>query len=195
MEEFKKIKVMHGPTRGLVVDNPTELKLVDKGAHGAVFRLSKDKCVKIYAETQNAEMEANTYRLSEGSVILPKFYEAGDNYLIMEFIEGISLWKFINEKKEITLDITEKIISLIKEMKRLKFKRTDSSLRHIFLTSDNKLKVLDVVYSYVRKDTKPIKIFTELNRLHLLKQFMDNVLEIDPELYNEWSKGLPELIQ
>jgi RIO-like serine/threonine protein kinase len=140
-------------------------------------------------------MEANTYRLSEGSEFVPKFYEAGDNYIIMEFIEGISLWKFLNEKKEVNLDITVKIISLLNEMKRLKFKRNDSSLRHIFLTSEKKLKVLDLVYSYVRKDTKPIKIFTELNRLQLLKQFMDNVKEVDSELYNEWSKDMPELNQ
>jgi putative serine/threonine protein kinase len=186
---------MHGSSIALIIDNPTDIKLIDKGAHGAVFRLSMDKCVKIYAEPRNAEMEANTYRLSKGSKIVPKLYEVGDNYIVMEFIEGRSLWKYLNEKKEITLDISTKIISLIREMKRLGFTRIDSSLRHILITSEKELKVIDLVYSYVRKDTKPIKIFTELNRLQLLKQFMDNVKEIDSELYYEWSKEMPELNQ
>lgn len=193
MEEFKKISVTHGPTIELIIDNPTELKLIGKGAHGAVFRLSKDKCVKIYADSHNAEMEANTYRLSKGSEIVPEFYEVGDNYLVMEFVEGTSLWKHLNEKKEIDMDISKKIISLLKEMKRLGFKRKDSSMRHIFITKDKKFKVIDLVYAYVRNDTMPMKIFTELNNLKLLKQFLDNVKVIDSKLYNEWMESMPEL--
>jgi predicted Ser/Thr protein kinase len=194
LEDFKKISVVHGPSIALLVDNPTDLKLVDKGAHGAVFRLSQDKCVKIYADNHNAEMEAKSYRMGQGSEIVPILYEVGDNFIIMEFIDGISLWKYLSNKKEISFDIAKKIIFLLKEMKRLGFTRVDSSLRHIIVTKDESLKAIDLVYAYVRKDSKPVKVFTELQKIGLVKPFLDYVKIIDKELFNDWNESMAEFM-
>lgn len=189
MEEFKKIKVIHGPSIELLVDNPTELKLVDKGAHGAVFKLTNDKCVKIYAEEGNAKLEAYTYKKVQGSEFMPKLYETGNNYIIMEFIEGISLSEYIYQKNEISFSISQKLISLLKEMKRLGFSRLDSSLRHIIITRDERLKVIDLVYAYVRNDTMPNKIFTELKEIGFDKSFLEHVKKIDRILFHEWKEA------
>jgi predicted Ser/Thr protein kinase len=194
LDDFKKIKVVHGPSIALLVDNPTDLKFVDKGAHGAVFKLSEKKCVKIYADNHNAEKEAKTYQMGQGSEIVPKLYEVGDNYIIIEFIEGISLWKYLSKKKEISFEITKKIILLLKEMKRLGFTRIDSSLRHIMITQDERLKAIDLVYAYVRTDVKPVKVFSELQRLGLVKQFLEHVEKIDKELFIEWKEVMAEYI-
>jgi predicted Ser/Thr protein kinase len=195
LDDFKKIKVIRESTISLMVDNPTELKLIGKGAHGAVYKLAGDKCVKLYADKHNAEKEAGSYRIGQSSEIVPRLYEVGENYIIMEFIEGISLWKYISIKNEISYDITKKILHLLKEMRRLGFTRIDSSLRHIIITKDEKLKVIDLVYAYVRVDKKPIKIFTELSKLGLAKQFMSHVKTIDQELYNEWNSAMSEYLQ
>jgi hypothetical protein len=80
-------------------------------------------------------------------------------------------------------------------MRRLGFTRIDSSLRHIIITKDEKLKVIDLVYAYVRVDKKPIKIFTELTKIGLVKQFMRHVKTIDQELYNEWNTAMAEFLQ
>ncbi|OGO78970.1 MAG: hypothetical protein A2Y23_02410 [Clostridiales bacterium GWB2_37_7] len=185
---------MHGPSIALLVENPTDLKLIDKGAHGAVFRLTQDKCVKIYADNHNAEKEAKSYKMGQGSEIVPRLYEVGDNYIIMEFIEGISLWKYLSKKEEISFDIANKLVFLLKEMKRLGFTRIDSSLRHIIVTKDERLKAIDLVYAYVRKDAKPVKVFTELQKIGLVKPFLEHVKNIDNELFNEWS-AMSELIK
>lgn len=195
MDDFKKIKVVHESTISLLVDNPTELKLIGKGAHGAVFKLSKDKCVKIYADTHNAEKEAGSYKIGQSSEIVPRLHEVGENYIVMEFIEGISLWKYLSDKKEISFDISKKIVLLLKEMRRLGFTRIDSSLRHIIFTKDEKLKTIDLVYAYVRNDKKPVKIFTELKKLGLVKQFMDHIKVIDIGLFNEWNEAMAEFIK
>jgi len=189
MEDFKRINAAHGPSIELIVDNPTNLKLIDKGAHGAVFKLSNDKCVKIYAEERNAELEANTYRRVQGSEIVPKLYDVGSNYIVMEFIEGISLSKYISDKKEISFNISQKLVFLLKEMRRLGFTRLDSSLRHIIITSDGRLKIIDLVYAYVRNDTMPNKIFTELEKIGLGKSFLEHVKQIDITLFNEWNEA------
>lgn len=194
MEDFKKIKVIRESTISLLVDNPTDLQLIGKGAHGAVYRLPKGKCVKLYADTSNAEKEAGSYRIGQSSDIIPRLYEVGENYIVMEFIEGITLWKHLSDRREITYDIAKKMILLLKEMKRLGFTRIDSSLRHIILTKDEKLKVIDLVYAYVRVDKKPIKIFTELYKIGLVKQFMEHVKAIDIVLYNDWNEAMAEFI-
>lgn len=191
MDDFRKIKVTHGPSIELIVENPTNLEFVAKGAHGAVFKLSKDRCVKIYAEERNAEYEAKTYSMSQGSEFIPRLYEVGKNYIVIEYIEGISLWKYIVEKKDIPFDISKKIVLLLKEMKGLGFSRIDSSLRHIIITKDGNLKAIDLVYAYVRTDTKPNKIFTELERIGLLDKFLEHVRIIDRELFDKWSKEMP----
>lgn len=195
MDDFRKIKVVRESTISLIVDNPTELKLIGKGAHGAVFKLNKDKCVKIYADTHNAEKEAGSYKIGQGSDIVPRLYEVGENYIIMEFIEGISLWKYLSDKKEISFDISKKIVLLLKEMNRLGFTRIDSSLRHIIFTNDEKLKAIDLVYAYIRNDKNPVKIFTELKKLGLVKQFMNQIKIIDIELFNKWIVVMAEFIE
>ena len=195
LEEIKKIRVMHSDDIALLIDNPTDLVLIDKGAHGAVFKLPKGKCVKIYAETANAEREAMTYKRSKNSNIMPHLYEAGENYIVMDYIEGISLWKYLSNKKDIEFDIAYKIVALLKEMKKLGFTRLDSSMRHILVTGDKSLKIIDLVYAYVRKDEKPVKIFTELQRLGLASKFMKHVKKIDLALYKDWKIAMAEFLK
>ncbi|MFC6600694.1 hypothetical protein ACFQDF_00805 [Ectobacillus funiculus] len=49
MDEFKSIIVKRGKYDWeLEVINPTQLELIGKGAQGAVFKLSEERCVKIY---------------------------------------------------------------------------------------------------------------------------------------------------
>jgi RIO-like serine/threonine protein kinase len=132
--------------------------------------------------------------MGQGSEIVPMLYEVGDNFIIMEFIDGISLWKYLSNKKEISFDIAKKIIFLLKEMKRLGFTRVDSSLRHIIVTKDESLKAIDLVYAYVRKDSKPVKVFTELQKIGLVKPFLDYVKIIDKELFNDWNESMAEFM-
>ena len=195
MREFGMIKVVHGPSIELKVDNPTELKLIDKGAHGAVFKLNDHKCVKIYAENINAELESESYRKGQASVIIPRFYEAGENYIIIEFIEGISLWEYLSKEKAIDFIIAEKLLFVLREMKRLGFTRIDSSLRHILITKDESLKAIDLVYAYVRNDIRPFKIFTELKEIGLVKPFMEHVKILDENLFNEWTIEMAKYIE
>lgn len=186
MGKFSMINVVHGPSIELKVDNPTELKLIDKGAHGAVFKLGDNKCVKIYADNINAELESEAYKKGQASGIIPRLYEVGENYIIIEFVEGISLSEYLSKKKDIDFMIAEKLLFVLREMKRLEFTRIDSSLRHILITKDESLKAIDLVYAYVRNDPKPIKIFTELKELGLVKPFLEHVKILDVSLFNEW---------
>ncbi|MGE5677298.1 MAG: hypothetical protein ACM3ZR_04495 [Pseudomonadota bacterium] len=186
MNEFEKIRITHGPSIELMVDNPTKLKLVGKGAHGAVYRLSYDRCVKIYADKDIALMEANAYNMAGHSAIVPKVYEAGDSYLIMEYIQGVSLAEMLSEKKEITFQLSVKLTGLFKEMKNLGFTRLDASLRHIIVTPENSLRLIDLVHAYEQDEAYPKLAFVELEKLSLLTVYFAHLEKIDQELYKKW---------
>jgi len=193
VHEFEKIKVTHSSSIELIIENPTDLKLIGKGAHGAVFRLSKDICVKIYADANNAKMEAEAYKLSQNSDIIPKLYGSGINYTVMEYIEGISLLEFLSHKKEIPFYISNQLINLFKEMQRIGFTRIDSSLRHIIIAADGHFKVIDLVYSYIICESFPKRAFDDLKDQFLLLPFLKHLMEIDPELYAIWHSKIPKL--
>lgn len=189
MQEFEKIKVTHSQAIELIVENPTDLKLIGKGAHGAVFRLSEDKCVKLYADTDVAKMEADAYRRAQHSDIIPKLYDSGVNYVILEYVDGMSLLEFLTEKKEIPINTSRQLISLFREMQRIGFTRLDSSLRHIIIAPDGFLKVVDIVYSYHLSDAIPRRALIDLEECSLLLPFLQHLKEIDRQLYDRWQTG------
>ncbi len=192
MQEFEKVKVTHGSSIELIIDNPTDMKLIGKGAHGAVFRLSKDKCVKIYADIGNAKMETDAYKLSQKSDAVPRLYETGSNYIVIEYIEGTSLLEFLSHKNRIPFTISCRLINLFKEMQRIGFTRIDSSLRHIIIASDGYFKVVDLVYSYIICEAIPKRALIDLNSLSLLIPFLKHLELIDRELYEIWQSKIPK---
>ena len=92
MKDIKSIIVT--PRKGdivKIVNNPTSYPLVGRGREGAVFKISSDQCVKIYAKQRCAKNEGKVLIAAQESRIVPKLYEVGENYIIMEYIEGPSL--------------------------------------------------------------------------------------------------------
>ena len=186
MNEFENIRVSHGPYIELMVDNPTGLQMVGKGAHGAVFRLSGNRCVKIYPDKTIASMETAAYSRTKYSEIIPKLYETGENYLVMEFIEGVSLSELLSDKREITFSLSSELTDLFREMHNLGFTRLDASLRHIIVTPGNRLKLIDLVHAYEQYEEYPRLAFDDLKKLSLLSAYLIHLEKIDPELYIKW---------
>lgn len=94
MEDFKSIRVTEGIKKVDVIKNPTSFPLIGKGAQGAVFKISSDKCVKICAKPEYAVKE-NVLKIAQNSPTIPRLYEVGQNYIIMEYIEGPTLFQYL----------------------------------------------------------------------------------------------------
>lgn len=179
MYDFSKISVKHGPSIELIVRNNSKYKMIDKGAHGAVFKLPDNKCVKIYADKINCELESRVYKAAQKSTIVPRLYEVGENYIVIEFIDGLSLQEYLVDKGRVSTNIAKQLLFILDEMKRLGFTRQDSSLRHIIVNKNKELKVIDLVYAYTRNDPIPIKLFRELDEIGLIHNFLEKVAKID----------------
>lgn len=198
MDDFKSIRVIReGENQVEVVHNPTHYPLIGKGKQGAVFKIAPDKCVKIFADPNKVIREREAYKATEGSSIVPKLYEVGENYLVLEYIEGPNLQEHLASEGILTEEMTKKILNLLQEMKRYKFIRVDARLKHIYLTKEGVLKVIDHANSFKLKERpkRPELLMTRLNRLGLLPKFLEHVKKIDPASYEEWKDFIGELNQ
>ncbi|WP_077620491.1 hypothetical protein [Bacillus sinesaloumensis] len=186
MKDFTSIKVTK-PEKLLEIHNPTSYPLIGKGSQGAVFKLSDDKCVKIYVDPLQAKMEQEALKAAKKNPFMPKIYDTGKNYIVMEYLNGPSLKDYLLGCMYMPEDITRMLLQLLKSFKKAKFTMLDAPLRHIFIV-DNKLKVVDHVNAFKRIHPVPIKLIRDLKLLLLKDSFLMQVQKLEPDTYQEWEK-------
>lgn len=191
MDEFRKITIK----KTLKVNNPTNYELIGKGVQGAVFKLSEDQCVKMYAKEKYCLSESKALEAGQCSSIIPKVFEVGENYIVMEYIKGQSLKSYLQSQSSIPEAIVKQLVFIFKEMKRIGFTRIDASIRHIILTDDGEIKVIDHVNSMKVQQAWPIRLFTGLFKFGKQSTFLDQVKELDSELYLEWTTLMNKTIE
>lgn len=191
MNDFNSITVTRkGKGEDLVVHNPTSYPMIGKGIQGAVFRLSEDRCVKIFLKSKNVEKEKEAMIKAQGLPFMPTFYESGHNYIIMEYIEGPSLRDYLMEKGMISGSITKQLVHMKKEMKGIGFTNFDRCvIRHIFVDKNDVLKVVDHANSYDKKPI-PVRLLNTLTELGFIEHFLEQVKIMDFEFYSEWNNFL-----
>ncbi|WP_226679226.1 hypothetical protein [Mesobacillus jeotgali] len=192
MEDFTSIKIerISGKKgeKKFKVSNPTTYQLVGKGGQGVVFKLNEQQCVKIYEKKSTLEKEAYALNLGKELSFIPKVYEIGSNYIIMDYIKGTDLKTYLKEKGSISENLTKQIITIAKELERVGFKRINLPLRHLIITENNQIKVIDHVNSMNYKAPVPTDLIKGLKKLKQLDIFMKQVNQLDPEIYKRWTK-------
>lgn len=187
MDDFKLIQVRREDDNDVeVVHNPTSYPVIGRGHHGAVFKISSDKCVKIYVKQKHLLKEIEALTIAQDSPVFPKLYEVGENYIVMEYIEGPTLEQYLASEGQITENITQQILFILQEMKRLNFLRLDASIYHIFVTNQGELRVIDLVSHMKKRFDQPNKLMNGLLKLGLLPAFLEQVNKFDPESYEAW---------
>jgi len=186
-EDIRTISVVHSNSLELIVDNPTVYKLINKGAQGAVFRLDETKCVKIYADRIDAELEAKSYHAAQHTRLMPKLFESGENYNIIEYIDGPNLYDYLKDRGQISIEETLKIMQALEVMRAVGFSRLDAALWHFLIDKNDNLRLIDIVHAMVSKDPLPVMMITNLYKLGLLEVFLQQVKIIDEAKYLIWS--------
>ncbi|MBO8172192.1 MAG: hypothetical protein H0Z33_09900 [Bacillaceae bacterium] len=189
-QDFRDIQVRKTDKKVETVVNPTCFPEVGNGRQGVVYRISPRKCVKIYDSRKQAMKEIKSYIMAQGSSITPKIHEFGSRYMLMEYLDGKNLNKYLREKGKISRSMTRKILKLLKKMKKSGFVDRDPRLRHIFITRRGKLKVIDLVNVYKRKRKYPIRMIKDLSKIGLDRAFLKKVRKLEPDTYKRWKKEL-----
>ncbi|MEF3307218.1 serine/threonine protein kinase [Paenibacillus sp. GYB003] len=191
MEDFRAISVTSEIVDGhkqLKVRNPTRYKMIGIGAQGAVFRLSSDRCVKIYGDPRNAFWESKALQAANGGPYFPKLYQTGPNYVVMEYLSGPTLKDYLAEHPGLQESFAEQLLGIVKEMRRLKFSRIDTRTGHIIVTEGGRLKVIDHSGAYRTTRRAPFMLLKSLKRDGCLRPFLLYVAMHDPKLYAKWRR-------
>lgn len=82
MNDFRLISIKRRGGK-VEIKNPTQFELIGKGLQGAVFKLSGDRCVKIYYKEKYRKRESTALMRAKDSKIVPRVFEVGSNYIVM----------------------------------------------------------------------------------------------------------------
>ncbi|MGE6593764.1 hypothetical protein ACQKFU_30465 [Bacillus mycoides] len=186
--DFRNIPVLHGvPGNGVKIDSAITQTLIGKGHQGAVYRVSEDQCVKIYGKIEHANREKNVLLSSQHLSFIPKVFETGSNYILMEYLSGPDLNTFLKKQSVLSEDITRQLLYILRKMKKSGFKKIDAPLRHIIVTN-NGFKLVDHVYSFSHEQKIPLELFKNLGERNFLDSFLEQVKAIDPKTHAKWKK-------
>ncbi|MGG2065155.1 AarF/UbiB family protein [Bacillus sp. S14(2024)] len=161
-------------------------KLIGNGRDGEVYELAYDKCVKMFYQEETQKKELKALIIGQSSPIIPRLYEYGENYIVMEYIHGISLAGYLKREQKMTEELTKKILMMLNELKKIGFTRWDAEVRHVLINEKGQLKVIDHKRAFTANIQVPVKLLKGLEKFGLAQDFLNHVKNIQPSLYNKW---------
>lgn len=165
--------------------NEKDLEFVGEGTQGKIYRIDQFRCLKIYTKPKFFPWELANLQRAKHNPVFPKVYQYGKNYMIREYIEGISLLKYLR-KNPLTMSISHQLVGMVKTFKKLRFNRLDSRLNNIIITPKGRLKAIDPANAMRIKMPYPKNMLSQLEKLRLKNRFLRHVKEIDKKLYRDW---------
>jgi predicted Ser/Thr protein kinase len=123
------------------------LQFVGEGRSAFVFRIkSTDKVIKVFFPqfSNIAKEEAEIYRLLKGLRYYPNLYDAGENYIVIDFIEGMTLFSCLTKGKRVLDEHIREIDYALDLARSRGLNPSDIHLRNIFVTKNNQIMIIDV---------------------------------------------------
>jgi predicted Ser/Thr protein kinase len=187
--DYKNIVVSSGGEGSSVkVDSAITQTLIGAGHQGAVYRVSEDTCVKLYGNLEHASLEREVLLKGQKLSFIPKVFETGPNYILMEYLAGPDLNTFLKKQSSLSIDITKELLNILATMKKSGFAQIDAPLRHIIITR-NGFKMVDHVYSFTRNQVRPLELFKDLHIRGFLEAFLEQTQQLAPKLHAAWTKN------
>jgi predicted Ser/Thr protein kinase len=143
----QSVSFMRNGSKISLNDKDPDLVFIGKGRSAYVFKIKDENVVlKVFFSPYEhlAKQEAEIYKALEGNAYYPNLHDSGDRYLVIDYIEGNTLFDCLVKG----IEIQEKQIKEIDHALLLARKRglnpSDIHLRNIFLTKDGQIKIIDV---------------------------------------------------
>lgn len=168
--------------------NLNKLKFIGAGKQGKVYLIDHNTCIKLYKKKKYFNRELKNLKKAQGKPIFPCIYEVGKNYIIREYIDGVSLSSYFNKGKKLNRNIVEQIVNILESLKQLGFKRIDYRLAHIIITKQGELKVIDPTNVNNNRRSYPKKLISGLTKYGQKEAFLEYLKDSRPDLYNRWNR-------
>jgi predicted Ser/Thr protein kinase len=130
-----------------LIDFDDSLLHIGTGRSAFVFRIrSTMQAIKVYYPSfpHLAREEAEIYGKLQDITYYPTVYSSGENYIAMDYIEGLTLFDCIVVGKVIMADHIAEIDRALSMATSRGLNPSDIHLRNIFITADDNIKIIDV---------------------------------------------------
>ncbi|WP_432358735.1 RIO1 family regulatory kinase/ATPase [Sporosarcina sp. UB5] len=148
MNNFEQLaKTVQINNNNFLINYDESLQHVGTGRSAFVFRIkSTMKAMKVYFPTCShiAMEEAEIYKKLQGIVYFPSIYASGENFIVIDFIEGLTLFDCVVQGKVIRPSHLSEIEHAISLATTKGLNPSDIHLRNIFITTENKIMMIDV---------------------------------------------------
>lgn len=127
--------------------NKTYLTHIASGRSAAVFLINDtDLALKVFHPhfASITKAETDIYRQLEGVHFYPKMYEAGQNFIVIDYIEGTTLFDCLIEGIPIKEETIYQVEKALHAAKNRGLNPSDIHLKNIILTPDETIKLIDV---------------------------------------------------
>ncbi|MBD1370910.1 serine/threonine protein kinase [Hazenella sp. IB182357] len=148
-EKLKEIRFRVNPKNQLVTIHaiPTEFNLIGFGTDAVVVQPNRAKQLvyKLFANenTQIKRREAEVYRKLKLSPYFPKFHKEGDNYLVLSYEAGLTLYQCLELGVDIPITLIEDVTAAIDYAKKQGLNPRDIHLKNVIL-QNGRGKIIDV---------------------------------------------------
>jgi predicted Ser/Thr protein kinase len=123
------------------------LKLIGTGRSAFVFKIkSTNKAMKVFFPNfvHVSKEETEIYQILQGINYYHSVYDSGLNYVVMDYIDGHTLFECITLGKVITTTNIKEIDYALSLATNKGLNPSDIHLRNIFITSSGEIKIIDV---------------------------------------------------
>lgn len=123
------------------------LEHVGTGRSAFVFRIkSTMRAMKVYfpAFEYLAKEETEIYKKLQDFTYYPSVYDSGSNYVVMDYIEGHTLFECLSRGENVTLAYIKKIDYALSLAASRGLNPSDIHLRNIIITFTGETKIIDV---------------------------------------------------
>ncbi|NMH73275.1 protein kinase family protein [Bacillus sp. RO2] len=128
--------------------NDQQLTIAGSGRSAYVFKLKNtNKVLKVFYPPFEhlAKREAIIYDKLKGIPFFPVMHDSGQNYIVIDFIEGSTLFECLVMGKHIEENVLEEVDHAILLAKNRGLNPSDIHLHNILITTDGQVKLIDVV--------------------------------------------------
>lgn len=155
-----------------------EANYLGQGNNGVVYELPNRKAIKIFLRKKVCNDEGSILARTNGSKYFPYMYKRGKFYVVRDLVEGKRLDKHIKENG-LSETLIRNLYELLKEFKRLKFKKLDVRCKDIYVSPDENLMIIDPKKAYSKKIDYPRHLMKGLSKIGVLEEFLDGIKKID----------------
>lgn len=146
-ELAQSVKFSRKGSRVLLNEMHPSLEFIGAGRSAFVFRIvSTNQVLKVFfpSFSKLAKEEAEIYKILRATPYYPDLYDSGENYLVIDYIEGNTLFSCLEKGFPITIE-NIKEIDLALQLARCKgLNPSDIHLKNIFITQEGNIKIIDV---------------------------------------------------